>query len=202
MGLQADGIITCNKNIVPVVTVADCMPIYLYDSVSGCFGVLHSGWKGTGIVLEALCLAEKMYGAKAENFHVVIGPHIKRCCYSIDENRAQYFIDNFSADCVETLSNSEIRLSLEKANRYILSNAGVKPENISIIGSCTSCSVDNNNDHQFGSFRRETSHLPNGSPIQEMQKHFTPMAAFMYVGDGMFENTEELLAYKIPDHRL
>ena len=49
--MHADGIITCNKSLVPIVTVADCMPIYLFEPKTGCFGVLHSGWKGTGIVI-------------------------------------------------------------------------------------------------------------------------------------------------------
>ena len=52
--------ITKNPSLMPVVTVADCMPLYLYDSVSGVFGVVHSGWKGTGIIGEALNLAKKI----------------------------------------------------------------------------------------------------------------------------------------------
>ena len=30
--LQGDGIITRNRNLLPVVTVADCMPVFVYDT--------------------------------------------------------------------------------------------------------------------------------------------------------------------------
>ena len=52
-----DGIITQNRGLLTVVTVADCVPVFLFDSESGFFGVVHSGWKGTGIVKNAVQLA-------------------------------------------------------------------------------------------------------------------------------------------------
>ncbi len=194
--LQADGIITCNPNLVPVITVADCMPIYLWDPVTGCYGVLHSGWKGTGIVEEALLLANQHYGAKAENFQIIIGPHIKDCCYVVDEQRAQYFSENFTPNCIEQIDNTQTyRLSLEKANIHILEKIGVKSQSIYIVGECTCCSKSNQDDPIYGSFRRETAHFPPNSPIQEMQKHFTPMAAFMCVGEKTLKSTENFLVH-------
>ena len=47
---KGDGLITDNKMLVPVVTVADCVPLFLYDSKNGVFAAVHSGWKGTGII--------------------------------------------------------------------------------------------------------------------------------------------------------
>ncbi len=198
IGVQADGIITCNTNLVPVLTVADCMPIFLYDPVTGCFGVLHSGWKGTGIVSEALQLAQKEYGSCAKDFCAIIGPHIKKCCYTVDEQRAKYFIDTFTSDCVELLddSNGMYRLSLEKANTYLLESAGVKGENISIVGGCTCCTKNDAN-WQYGSFRRQTAHFAPNSPIKEMQKHFTPMAAFMYASENTLQSDKNLLVHTI-----
>ena len=88
---QGDGIITQNINLMPVITVADCMPIFLYEAKKHVFGVLHSGWRGTGIVKNAIELAGQKYGSKAEDFCVILGPHIHSCCYNIDEERAKYF---------------------------------------------------------------------------------------------------------------
>ena len=45
---QGDGIVTQNPSLVPVVTAADCVPLYFYDAGTGAFGAAHSGWKGTG----------------------------------------------------------------------------------------------------------------------------------------------------------
>ena len=175
--LQGDGIITTNKDIIPTITIADCVPIYFYNPSSGVFGIVHSGWKGTGIVEEAISLANKEYGAKAENFCVVIGPHIHDCCYIVDKNRAQYFVENFGIECVQKLeegvkvdwNNGDgplYRLSLEKANLAALKRCGVKEENIAVCSDCTSCN------EIYGSNRRETKLA--GKPDA-----FTVQAAFV-----------------------
>ncbi len=199
VGLRADGLITCNPSLIPVLTVADCMPIYLWEKDSGCFGVLHSGWKGTGIVTEALNLAKEKYGAQSNNFHVVIGPHIKSCCYLVDEQRAQYFAEEFTPDCVELIdeTSKKYRLSLEKANLFLLEKAGIKRENVSIVGGCTCCTITAGGSPIYGSFRRETAHFPPNSDIKEMQKHFTPMAAFMCIGENALQNNETALVHTI-----
>ncbi len=170
-GKKGDGIITVNRMIVPVVTVADCMPVWLHDPVSGVFGVVHSGWKGTGIAADAISAAAARYGARPENFHAALGPHIRDCCYIVDSVRAGYFISNFSAACASPLEprgecfcggrglpsqwNSGdgrlYRLSLEKANLALLLSAGVRDENITVCTDCTCC------DTMFGSNRRETA---------------------------------------------
>jgi len=164
-----DGLITRNKKIIPTVTVADCMPIYLYEPTSGVFGMLHSGWKGTGIVKEAIIKACEIYGAKREEFCVVMGPHIHECCYKVDEERADYFRKNFSDDCV----TADNRLSLAKANLAVLRELGIQENNIVICNDCTSCN------EKFGSFRRETSLLPENTPLEIKQKKFTVQAAWV-----------------------
>ncbi len=197
-GLQADGIITCNHNLIPVLTVADCVPIYLWDEKTGCFGVLHSGWKGTGIITEALSVAKKTYGACSADFKVMIGPHIRNCCYKVDKDRADYFIENFTSECIESVNGeSTFSLSLENANTFLLEQAGVKKENIYASGDCTCCTKDRTGKYQYGSFRRETAHCVPNSPLKEMQKLFTPMAAFMYVGENALQNTDKMMVHKI-----
>lgn len=178
-GVRADGIITRNKNLFPVITVADCMPIFLFEPESQVFGVLHSGWKGTGIVKDALLLAKEKYGSDPGKFSIVMGPHIHQCCYSVDEERAKYFIENFTPDCVhkgrgnqlrfknkeqalngmDTLSSRKINdeecmslgysLSLAKANLAVLAEMGVPENNIAVSNDCTCCNPI------FGSFRRQ-----------------------------------------------
>ncbi|MCR5606117.1 MAG: polyphenol oxidase family protein [Treponema sp.] len=177
----ADGIITTNAALFPVITVADCMPIFLYDSVSKVFGVLHSGWKGTGIVAEAIKLAEEKYNAHAEDFSVAIGPHIGDCCYIVDEERAEYFSSNFTEACIEKVENDSLswndsdkqlyKLSLTKANLSVLRKLGVKDSNIVVCDDCTCSSVIENTDfYPYGSYRRESKGKANAA--------FTVQAAF------------------------
>ncbi len=147
-GIKADGILTQEKNLIPVITVADCMPIFLYHHKSGTFGVLHSGWKGTGIVEEALKLAENKWHLDIEDFSVVLGPHIQDCCYTVDSERAEYFTKNFGAESVQKTQNG-FSLSLTNANLYLLKIAGIPKENIIVHNECTVC------DKRFFSFRRD-----------------------------------------------
>jgi YfiH family protein len=104
---QGDGIVTQNPSLVPVVTAADCVPLYFYDSKTGAFGVAHSGWKGTGIAAEVVALMKKNYGSDPRDILAAIGPHIHDCCYLVDKERAKYFSDNFGSDCVQKLSQAQ-----------------------------------------------------------------------------------------------
>lgn len=165
---QGDGILTRNPDLVPSVTIADCMPIWLFDPVTGCFGVLHSGWKGTGILQTALELAADEWGAAARDFRVILGPHIRSCCYTVDAERAEYFTRAFGPSCV-TLDAARkdegnqwpYRLSLAEANRLLCASLGIPAENIIDTGECTACTP------VYGSNRREGV------------EHFTHMAAFI-----------------------
>ena len=182
-GLVGDGMITLNRNLIPTVTVADCVPIYFFDPITHVFGIVHSGWKGTGIIGEALKLAEKNYNAQPKDFCVAIGPHIHDCCYIVDSVRANYFSEEFGSGCVKPLEKNVhidwkfsqsckekklYRLSLAKANLFVLQKLGVQKENIYIHEDCTCCSKNG----FYGSNRRET--LENGK-----SDCFTVQAAFI-----------------------
>ncbi|ULQ60500.1 polyphenol oxidase family protein [Brucepastera parasyntrophica] len=160
---EADGIITGNATLVPCITVADCVPIYLFDPVSLCFGVLHSGWKGTGIIRSAVELAAEKMNSRAENFYVLLGPHIRSCCYTVDPERADYFSRAFGPSCISPVPGNDqvYRLSLAEANRNLCLSLGILSVRITDTGLCTSC------DTRFGSYRRQG------------KLSFTPMAAFI-----------------------
>lgn len=145
---QGDGVVCINKTYVPCVTVADCMPIFLYDKESGAFGTLHSGWKGTGISENAINLLKEKFGIDVKNLCVVLGPHIHDCCYKVNEERANYFIQNFGENCIKKEMDG-YALSLCKANINILKKIGIPEKNILSCEECTCCN------EKFGSFRRE-----------------------------------------------
>lgn len=165
-GTQCDGILCVNKNLMPVITVADCVPIYFFDQKSGAFGVLHSGWKGTGIIAEAAEMLQSLYSAKPENILIAIGPHIRECCYIVDEERALYFANNFSEGCISEYAahdkdssrlkwknngTKQFHLSLEKANLSIIGKLNIPEGNITLLQDCTCCN------EIYASNRRQTS---------------------------------------------
>ncbi|MBO4404663.1 MAG: polyphenol oxidase family protein [Treponema sp.] len=181
--LRCDGIVTDNPSLIPVVTVADCMPVFICEPKTKVFGVLHSGWKGTGIIKEALDLCRKTYGTKNEDFFVVLGPHIRNCCYNVDKERAEYFKNNFTPDCISEIQNPVDKnfpyaLSMEKANLAVLKECGVPSSHITLNGECTSCTKLNDG-FKYGSNRRETALLPAGLSAEEKSRLFTVQCAFV-----------------------
>jgi hypothetical protein len=143
---EADGMLTDDPRLALGVTVADCVPIFLAAPRRGVFGALHSGWKGTGIVSEALRLARDHYGAAPHEFSVLLGPSIGPCCYRVDEERAALFLDLWGSPAVVRRSDGPY-LDLRRANVDLLAARGV--ERVTVVDQCTSCNTD------LGSFRRD-----------------------------------------------
>lgn len=170
--ITGDGIITSEKKVLAV-TVADCLPIFLYDSKNSVYGIVHSGWKGTGIALNAVNKMAACYGTKPKDIHVIIGPSIGKCCYSVDRERALNFESKWGSSTVvkKPLDSGRFEnepdkpdkidfvpqdnreyiyyLDLKEANRLMLEKAGVK--NITIDENCTCCNKE------FHSYRRDGS---------------------------------------------
>lgn len=150
-GLEADGIVAPaprgpTDTAALVITVADCMPVYLWDPDSGAFGLLHSGWTGTGILAEAVALMAERYGSRPARLSVAFGPCIGSCCYVVDEDRARAYEREFGPSAV-VRSEGRPRLDLVAANRGIAERLGLGAPIVS--GACTACGG------RFGSFRRQ-----------------------------------------------
>jgi hypothetical protein len=143
--IHADGGIAGDPAAILAITVADCLPIVLYDMVEGCFALVHSGWKGTGIAAAALGKMRRYFGTRPENVHAVIGPGISSCCYDVPEERARDF--DKLGDLVVIRRNGAVFLDLKEANKALLNRAGVREIRISEL--CTYCSQN------LGSYRRE-----------------------------------------------
>lgn len=110
---DVDGIIAGRAGVVIGIYVADCGAIYLADPVSGAFGVLHSGKKGSemGIAAEGIRLMGEHFGARPENIRVQLGPCIRPPAYEVD------FASQIRQSCLE---------------------AGILPEHYDDCGICTS----------------------------------------------------------------
>lgn len=73
-----DGLITRTPGILLTVFTADCIPLILFDPVTGWGGVLHAGWRGTAgrILPQALKILQREEGVKPENCFLGIGPGV------------------------------------------------------------------------------------------------------------------------------
>jgi len=143
--IHADGAITGDPSLVLAITVADCIPIALFDRENGAFALVHSGWKGTGIAVVALEMMRHSFGTRPCNVYAVIGPGIGSCCYNVPRQRAADF--SSYGDKVVCRRDGDAYLDLKEANRVLLSEQGVT--DIDVSSRCTRCS-DN-----LGSYRRQ-----------------------------------------------
>jgi copper oxidase (laccase) domain-containing protein len=144
----ADGIVLRDRSLVASVTVADCMPIWLLDRGSGAFGVLHSGWRGTGILGAAVSGLASRFGSDPGDMAVILGPAIGACCYHVPEERAASFASEFGA---ETAGERDGRwfIDLRAANLRLAERLGIG--SLLSVRACTSC------DPRLGSYRRQGS---------------------------------------------
>lgn len=137
--VNGDGLISMKSNKVLSVTVADCLPILLLDKKSCCFGLLHSGWRGTGIVVEAVKKMEAGCRSDVENISVVIGPGIGVCCYEVSKDVYGYFKNTFGHTSAVQRDGSYF-VDLREANINLLNRIGVR--NITVVDDCTSCNIN------------------------------------------------------------
>ncbi len=142
----ADGLVLRDRSLAASITVADCMPIWILDRGSGAFGVLHSGWRGTGILEAAVRGMEGRLGSDPSSIAVILGPAIGPCCYEVSADRAETYSSEFGAESVSRRGLS-FYLDLRSANVSMADRLGVG--DLLSIDSCTSC------DSRLGSFRRQ-----------------------------------------------
>lgn len=120
-GLFCGGVADCCLGIY----VADCAAVWVYDTVSGARGLVHSGKRGTeqNIIGELLCRMYRTLDVRARNCIAVISPCIRPPHYEVD---------------IPTTIKSQ------------LETAGLLPENISDCGLNTAEDLDT-----FYSYRAE-----------------------------------------------
>jgi YfiH family protein len=145
---EADGLVTAGREpCLLTVTVADCLPIFLADAAHGAFGIVHSGWKGTGIVGDAIRTMMEAFGTSPSRLSVTIGPGIGTCCYKVDEDRYHAFKTAFGERAVRRDEEGGFFLDLPAANLGLLSGMGIRGARM--VDSCTACNP------VLGSFRRQ-----------------------------------------------
>jgi len=146
---EIDGLITDTPNITLVTKYADCVPLFFVDPKRKAVGLSHSGWKGTVGRIGMITVREmnRAFGSKPEDIIAVIGPSICAECYEIGEEVAEEFRKAFSINgndenILSVNARGRYQCNLWEANRRVLSDAGLLPENIHISGVCTCCNSD------------------------------------------------------------
>lgn len=153
---DVDGLITNVPGLILVIFWADCVPLFFVDPVHRAIGASHAGWRGTLGKIGEITLSKMrdMYGTDPADCICAVGPSICADCYEVGGDVADRFSDDIFRGCVRKKDNGKFLLDLWRANRNILQEAGVRPENISVTDICTKCNPNYLFSHRITGFKR------------------------------------------------
>lgn len=136
---NCDGMITSQHRVFLCVSVADCVPIFLFDEKKMVVAGVHAGWRGTkaGIVLNTINLMKTECGSNPDNIVAFIGPSASACCYEVGEEVASRFESKFVS-----AKDGRIFVDLKSANTAQLMQSGVPSSSIEVSPLCTIAEKD------------------------------------------------------------
>jgi polyphenol oxidase len=144
---ESDALITSRKGWLLAASVADCVPILIYDAVREVVAAVHSGWRGTRarILPATLERLQSEYGSGLQDIYLYIGASAGQCCYEVGEDVAGAFDPKHSRPLGEGKYLFDNRgVVLEQAL-----SAGVPPGHIEVDPRCSICG------DAFHSYRRD-----------------------------------------------
>lgn len=159
-----DGLVTNVHKVFLSVTVADCVPVYLYDPKNRVVGIIHAGWRGLAneILPHTISTIQKAFGSKPNDMLAGIGPCICQSHYQVgsDMKRSfalilpQYILKQVMFEQKE----GKILLDLKTIAKQQLLGVGLQERNIEVSQECTFELSD-----KYFSYRRDKS-----DPVEAM----------------------------------
>ncbi len=133
---ETDALLTGVPRLPLAIFIADCVPVFLYDTRNRVAGLVHAGREGTlaGIAARAVASMRDKRGTRPADVHAVIGPSAGPCCYEVAPEMAASF-------AAAGLPINGRNLDLWKANALQLTTSGVPESHITTIGICTICTT-------------------------------------------------------------
>ena len=121
---EADGQVTANPELTPLVQVADCLPVALAGERG--VAMLHCGWRGL-----AAGIVERGRRARSARRRPRSARGSGRCCYEVGDEVLEAF-----APLGDGIADGRM-LDLPEVARRLLARAGV--DEVESSGLCTSC---------------------------------------------------------------
>jgi YfiH family protein len=145
---NCDALVTGHKGVYLVVSVADCIPLCVYDPSKNVIAAVHVGWRGgaSGIVKETIRILKEEFVTTPEEFVVYLGPSARACCYEVGEDVACKFPPQF----LHQKPPGKPLLDLIGVTKAQLIHAGLREDRIEENGECTICTPE-----LFHSYRRD-----------------------------------------------
>lgn len=144
---ESDALITAEAGWLLAVSVADCIPVLLYDPAHHLVAGVHSGWRGTQADITARTIGRlrQEYGTRPDDLRVYVGPAASQCCYEVGADVASRFDPRHSRE----LGGGKYLFDNKGAVLAQLLGAGVRAGHIELDTRCTIC------DPSLHSYRRD-----------------------------------------------
>ena len=129
------------------VSVADCIPVFLYEPGRNIISAVHSGWRGTQakILTETLMTLRKRFDVNFADMIAYIGPGISKKNFEVSKDVFDLFRDE-----VREINEGKYHVDLKNDNFLQLKEIGLNPGNIEVSEYCTF-----RNPELFHSYRRD-----------------------------------------------
>lgn len=147
---ECDALITVERELFLVISVADCLPVMIYDKRTGAIANIHSGWRGTqkGVIINTIEKMKLEFGSRGEDLSVFIGPGISAEKFEVGEEVAELFDivyvklppSSFGAPLLNKGGEqlpSKFFVDIRQCVVDQLLSCGVSEENIEISQYCT-----------------------------------------------------------------
>lgn len=143
-----DGLITSERNLYLSITIADCLPIFIYNTEKKVIALVHTGWEGLakGIISNVINVFVEQYKSNPKKILVGIGPGIGVCHFEVKTDVLNKFKSNHEA--IKKRDNKTF-IDLKKIAESQLLVLGITKKHIEISPVCTYCEEE-----KYFSYRR------------------------------------------------
>jgi len=154
---EFDSIVTNLKSVYFALTVADCLPIIIFDPKKEVFGLTHAGWRGLddGIIGKTIDKMVKVYGISPQDLIVGVGPYIHKHSYIKDKSFREEILAELNK-FVSDFDEKTVKVDLTSAALAQLESSGVKRSNIEVSDQ------DTFSDNYFSHHRAKIKNEPEG----------------------------------------
>lgn len=143
--IEGDGVITDLKHVLIGVLTADCVPVYFTDNERSFCAIVHAGWKGLQkkVHMKMLHRILETFPVKVSDLNVLIGPHIRGCCYEVKKDVVSRLkTRNYKTRKGSKKTRPSYLLDMESIILDDLKKAKLKTSQIYSYPVCTKCSRD------------------------------------------------------------
>jgi YfiH family protein len=150
---DADALVTDVPGLALCVTLADCVPVVVFDPRRRVVGLAHAGWGGTvaRISSRTVAVMRERFGCEPAAMVAAIGPSIGQSGYEVGEEvieRARAAFGDRAAEVLAPAAEGKALFDLWGANRIDLEEAGVPTAQIEIGAIATDANLDSFYSHR------------------------------------------------------